>query len=80
MPMSRAWEIPMGATAVEAAARIHTDISSGFICAEVIKPADYIQYGGEDGAKAAGAMKVEGKNYIVCDGDIIFFRHRGGSK
>lgn len=77
---NRAWEIPMGCTAVDAAARIHTDISTGFICAEVIKPADYVKYGGEDGAKEAGAMKIEGKTYVVQDGDIIFFRFRGGSK
>ncbi len=71
---ARAWTIPEGATAVEAAAVIHTDIGRGFICAEVIAYEDYVRFGGEQGAKEAGRMRLEGKDYVVRDGDVCHFR------
>ncbi|HEX9835467.1 MAG TPA: DUF933 domain-containing protein, partial [Alphaproteobacteria bacterium] len=52
----------------------HTDFERGFIAAEVIAYADYIACGGEQGAKAAGKMRLEGRDYVVCDGDVILFR------
>ncbi|MBK9131574.1 MAG: redox-regulated ATPase YchF [Gammaproteobacteria bacterium] len=70
----RAWTIPVGATAPEAAGVIHTDFQKGFIRAEVIAYADYIACGGEPGAKEAGKWRLEGKDYIVQDGDVIHFR------
>ncbi len=70
----RAWTIAKGATAVEAAGVIHTDFIKGFIRAEVIKFADYMRFQGEQGAKEAGVWRLEGKQYIVEDGDVIFFR------
>lgn len=70
----RAWEIPQGWTAPQAAGAIHTDFERGFIRAEVIPFATFDQYGGETAVKAAGAMRVEGKDYIVQDGDVILFR------
>lgn len=70
----RAWTIPIGATAPEAAGVIHTDFEKGFIRAEVIGFADYIQYNGEQGAKEAGKWRLEGKDYIVQDGDVMHFR------
>ena len=70
----RAWTIHRGDTAVEAAAEIHTDISRGFIRAEVISYEDYAACGGEQGAKEAGRMRLEGKDYVVRDGDVIYFR------
>ncbi len=70
----RAWTIPIGASAPEAAGVIHTDFKSGFIKAEVISFSDYIQYGSEIKVKEAGKVKVEGKEYLVKDGDIIHFR------
>jgi hypothetical protein len=70
----RAWEVPVGATAPQAAGVIHTDFERGFIRAEVIAFADYISLGGEKGAKAAGKMRLEGKEYIVQDGDVMHFR------
>ena len=69
----RAWTIPQGATAPEAAGVIHTDFEKGFIRAEVIAYDDFIQYAGEQGAKEAGKRRLEGKNYIVQDGDVIHF-------
>ncbi len=71
---TRAWTIKRGATAVEAAAGVHTDMSRGFICAEVITCTDFVSHGGEQGAKEAGRMRQEGKGYPVADGDIIRFR------
>ena len=70
----RAWEVPVGATAPQAAGVIHTDFERGFIRAEVIAFADYIELQGEKGAKAAGKMRLEGKEYIVKDGDVMHFR------
>ena len=70
----RAWTIPVGATAPQAAGVIHTDFEKGFIRAEVIAYDDYVQYGSEAKVKEAGKMRVEGKDYIVRDGDVMHFR------
>ena len=70
----RAWTVPVGASAPEAAGVIHTDFESGFIKAEVISFSDYIQYGSEIKVKEAGKVRVEGKEYLVKDGDVIHFR------
>jgi GTP-binding protein YchF len=70
----RAWTVKVGATAPEAAAVIHTDFQKGFIRAEVIGYDDFIAHNGEQGAKDAGRWRLEGKDYIVQDGDIIHFR------
>lgn len=70
----RAWTVPIGATAPEAAGVIHTDFQKGFIRAEVISYADFVGLGGEQAAKEAGKMRLEGKDYIVKDGDIMHFR------
>lgn len=69
----RAWTIDIGATAPQAAGVIHTDFEKGFIRAEVIAYDDYIHYGSETKTKEAGKMKVEGKQYIVKDGDVMHF-------
>ena len=71
----RAWTIPVGATAPQAAGVIHSDFEKGFIRAEVIKYDDYVTYGSEAKVKEAGKMGVEGKEYVVQDGDVIHFRH-----
>ena len=70
----RAWTIPVNATAPEAAGVIHTDFEKGFIRAEVISYDDFIRYKGEPGAKEAGKWRLEGKEYIVKDGDVMHFR------
>lgn len=70
----RAWTIPAGATAPQAAGVIHTDFERGFIRAEVIAYDDFVGYGGEQAAKEAGKLRVEGKDYIVKDGDVVHFR------
>ena len=70
----RAWTVKVGATAPQAAAVIHTDFEKGFIRAEVIAYDDFIQYKGEPGAKDAGKWRLEGKEYIVHDGDVMHFR------
>lgn len=70
----RAWTIPVGATAPQAAGVIHTDFEHGFIRAEVIKYEDYVQYESEAKVKEAGKMGVEGKEYVVKDGDVMHFR------
>ncbi len=70
----RAWTVKVGATAPEAAAVIHTDFQKGFIRAEIVSYDDFIQYNGEQGAKDAGRWRLEGKDYIVQDGDVIHFR------
>lgn len=70
----RAWTIRKGDNAPKAAAVIHKDFEKGFIRAECISYADFIKYGGEAKAKEAGAMRIEGKDYIVQDGDVIHFR------
>ncbi len=71
---ARAWTIPVGATAPQAAGVIHTDFERGFIRAETIAFDDYVKYNGEVGAKEAGKMRLEGKEYVVKDGDILMFR------
>jgi ribosome-binding ATPase YchF (GTP1/OBG family) len=70
----RAWTIHQGDSAPRAAAAIHTDFEKGFIRAEVIAYEDYIACKGEQGAKEAGKMRLEGKEYIVKDGDVMHFR------
>jgi len=70
----RAWTVAIGATAPKAAAVIHTDFEKGFIRAETIAYDDFVQYNGEHGAKDAGKLRVEGKDYIVKDGDVMHFR------
>lgn len=70
----RAWTIKANSTAPVAAGAIHTDFTKGFIKAETIAYADFIAHGGEDGAKAAGKLRMEGKEYIVKDGDVLHFR------
>ncbi|HGN1363317.1 TPA: DUF933 domain-containing protein, partial [Pseudomonas aeruginosa] len=69
----RAWTVPIGATAPQAAGVIHTDFERGFIRAQTIAYEDYIAYKGEQGAKEAGKMRAEGKEYIVQDGDVMNF-------
>lgn len=70
----RAWTIPIGASAPQAAGVIHSDFEKGFIRAEVISYQDYIAHKGEQGAKDAGKWRLEGKDYIVKDGDVVHFR------
>jgi GTP-binding protein YchF len=70
----RAWTMHKGSTAPQAAGVIHTDFEHGFIRAETIAFADYIAYKGEQGAKEAGKMRLEGKDYVVQDGDVMHFR------
>jgi GTP-binding protein YchF len=70
----RAWTIAHGATASQAAGVIHTDFERGFIRAEVIAYADYVALRGEQGAKEAGRMRLEGRDYVVRDGDVMHFR------
>src|SRR5690606_38720245 len=69
-----AWTVKVGATAPQAAGRIHTDFERGFIRAEVIAYDDFIKYKGEQGAKEAGKLRLEGKDYIVQEGDVMHFR------
>ena len=71
---TRAWTVPKGAKAPQAAGVIHTDFEKGFIKAETIGYDDFIELGGEHGAKDAGKMRQEGKEYVVQDGDIMLFR------
>jgi len=70
----RAWTIPIGAKAPQAAAVIHTDFERGFIRAEVIAYDDFVACNGEQGAKEAGKLRSEGKEYVVQDGDVVHFR------
>ena len=70
----RAWTVKVGATAPQAAGVIHTDFEKGFIRAECIAYDDFIQYNGENGAKEAGKWRLEGKAYVVQDGDVLHFR------
>lgn len=70
----RAWTVKSGATAPQAAAVIHTDFEKGFIRAETIAFADFLRYGGESGAREAGRLRLEGKEYVVQEGDILHFR------
>jgi len=73
-PEVRAWTIPIGAKAPQAASVIHTDFERGFIKAEVIGYDDYVELKGEKGAREAGKMRLEGKDYVVKDGDVVHFR------
>jgi GTP-binding protein YchF len=70
----RAWTVHVGATAPQSAAVIHTDFEKGFIRAEVVAYEDFVKYKGENGAKDAGKWRLEGKEYIVQDGDVMHFR------
>jgi hypothetical protein len=70
----RAWTVRAGATAPQAAGVIHTDFERGFIRAEVAAYADYVAAGGEQGAREAGKLRLEGRDYVVRDGDVIHFR------
>jgi len=70
----RGWTVKVGATAPEAAGVIHTDFQKGFIRAEVTAYDDFVEYKGEQGAKEAGKLRLEGKDYIVQDGDVMHFR------
>jgi hypothetical protein len=70
----RAWTVHAGATAVDAAGSIHTDFAKGFIRAEVVAYDDFIAFGGEAGAKEAGRWRLEGKDYVVAEGDVVHFR------
>ncbi len=70
----RAWTVPVGATAPQAAGVIHTDFEHGFIRAEVTSYKDFVAFKGEHGAKDAGKLRVEGKEYVVHDGDVMHFR------
>ncbi|MCL2379169.1 MAG: redox-regulated ATPase YchF [Coriobacteriia bacterium] len=70
----RAWTVPVGTKAPQAAGVIHTDFERGFIKAEIVSHADYVQLGGEKGARDVGRLRLEGKDYLVQDGDVIHFR------
>ena len=70
----RAWTVRHGSTAAQAAGKIHTDFERGFIRAEVISYDDFVALGGEAGAKEAGKLRLEGKSYIVQEGDTMHFR------
>jgi GTP-binding protein YchF len=70
----RAWTVPVGATAPEGAGKIHTDFQRGFIKAEVIAYRDFIEFNGEQGAREAGKWRLEGKDYVIADGDVIHFK------
>jgi len=74
---TRAWTIKKGTKAAEAAGKIHTDIQKGFIRAEVVDYEDMITYGGRHGAREHGKARSEGKDYLVQDGDVVLFLHRG---
>ena len=71
----RAWTLQEGQTAVDAAGRIHTDLARGFIRAEVVSFADFREHGDIKKARAAGRFRLEGKEYVVADGDLIIIRH-----
>jgi ribosome-binding ATPase YchF (GTP1/OBG family) len=70
----RAWTVKKGATAPNGAGRIHTDFEKGFIRAEVVGYDDYVQFKGENGAKDAGKWRLEGKEYLMREGDVVHFR------
>jgi GTP-binding protein YchF len=76
-PECRAWTLHRGSTALEAAATVHTDIARGFVKAEVVAWDDLLAAGSWAAAREAGKVKLEGKEYVVRDGDVIFFRHSG---
>src|SRR6185295_156546 len=70
----RAWPIPRGTPAPRAAGKIHSDIERGFIRAEVIRCEDLLSHGSEAKCKDAGALRIEGKEYVIQDGDVVHFR------
>ena len=70
----RAWTLPQGATALQAAAVIHSDFARGFICAEVTSCEDYLACGGEQQARTAGKLRRESRDYLIRDGDVVLFR------
>jgi ribosome-binding ATPase YchF (GTP1/OBG family) len=70
----RAWQVHKGSTAPQAAGVIHTDFEKGFIRAETIAYDDFIKYRGESGARDAGRLRLEGKDYVVQEGDVLHFR------
>jgi ribosome-binding ATPase YchF (GTP1/OBG family) len=70
----RAWTIPKNTTCVKAAGKIHSDMERGFIKAEVINVSDFLHYGSEHGSREKGSLRMEGKEYIVKDGDILHIR------
>jgi ribosome-binding ATPase YchF (GTP1/OBG family) len=71
---ARAWTVPEGTRAPQAAGVIHTDFEKGFIRAETIAYDDYVALSGEAGARDAGKLRLEGKDYVVKDGDVLHFR------
>jgi ribosome-binding ATPase YchF (GTP1/OBG family) len=71
---TRAWTVRRNAKAPEAAGVIHTDFERGFIRSETISYDDYVKYAGEAGARDAGKLRLEGKEYVVADGDVMHFR------
>ena len=71
---ARAWTVPRGTRAPQAAGTIHSDFERGFIRAETIAYDDYVAFGGEAGARDAGKLRLEGKDYVVADGDVLHFR------
>jgi ribosome-binding ATPase YchF (GTP1/OBG family) len=71
---ARAWTFPKGAMSPQAAGEIHTDFERGFIRAETIAYDDYVKFGGEAGAREAGKLRQEGKEYLVQDGDVMLFK------
>ena len=71
---ARAWTVHQGATGPQAAGVIHTDFERGFICAEVIAYDEFVRLGGEQGAKDQGRMRLEGRDYVIQDGDVVHFR------
>jgi GTP-binding protein YchF len=71
---ARAWTVNIGVSAPGAAGVIHSDFERGFICAETVDYADFVKYNGEQGAREAGRLRLEGKDYIVQDGDVMNFR------
>lgn len=75
-PEAHAWALPLGSNALEAAAKIHSDIARGFIRAEVISYEDFERFGSESKVKAAGRLRLEGKEYLMQDGDIIHIRFK----
>jgi len=71
---TRAWTVEQGTRAPQGAGVIHSDFEKGFIRAETIAYDDYVAYGGEAGAREAGKFRLEGKDYVVADGDVMHFR------
>jgi len=71
---AHAWTVPYGTKAPDAAGAIHSDFKRGFICAEVVAYSEFVRYGGEAGAREAGRLRQEGRDYVVQEGDVIHFR------